>query len=420
MVLSPRVRFKTIFPQHTVMKPRGSVSSLRVLVSPAPFKGTLTAAEAADAIAQGVRSALPRAKVELCPIADGGEGTVEAIASASRGAKIHAVSVHGPLGKKTNAKFLVFENGKAGLAECAHGKTAVIEMAEASGLLLVPEKNRNPLLTTTYGTGQLILAALDAGCTNFIIGIGGSATNDGGAGMAQALGVKFFDDEGKEISVRRKEGYSVLSLENLARIDASYIDRRIAHCKFTVASDVTNPLCGEHGASVIYGPQKGATHEMVKQMDAALRNYAAVLKRDIGADIIDMQGAGAAGGLGAGLFAFLNAEFEHGADLVIEITGFEKKLAQCDLVITGEGCIDSQTCRGKAVARVALLARRHGKKAVAIGGKLGQGHKDVLALGISMIGACSKGAGGKLVKKKCFLDLKNKTAEMMRGNFKAQ
>ncbi|MFH1224863.1 MAG: glycerate kinase [Candidatus Diapherotrites archaeon] len=386
------------------MKPRGSTSSLRVLVSPAPFKGTLTAAEAADAIAQGVRSALPQAKVELCPIADGGEGTVEAIASASKGAKVHTVIVHNPLGKKTKAKFLVLPENRA-----------LIEMAEASGLLLVPENERSPLLATTFGTGQLILAALDAGCTNFIIGIGGSATNDGGAGMAQALGVKFFDGKGKEISVRREEGYCAASLENLARIDASGIDPRIARCKFTVACDVTNPLCGEHGASVIYGPQKGATHEMVKQMDAALRNYAAVLKRDIGIDVIDMQGAGAAGGLGAGLFAFLGAEFEHGADLVMEITGFEKKLAECDIVITGEGCIDSQTCRGKAVARVALLARRHGKRAVAIGGKLGQGHKDVLALGISAVGACSKGTSGKLVKKKCFLDLKNKTAEMMRG-----
>lgn len=377
----------------------------RVLVAPATFKGTLTAAEAASAMALGVKDAFPGARLSLCPLADGGEGTVDAIHSAA-GGRLRTARVHAPLGRKTKAKFLVLPR-----------RTALIEMAQASGLLLVPEKKRNPALATTYGTGQLILAALDAGCRNFIIGIGGSATNDGGAGMAQALGARFLDARGEEISFRKREGYCALSLEKLSRIDASRTDARIRRCRFVVASDVTNPLCGKQGAAMVYSKQKGATPRMAKRLDRIMRSYAETIKRDSGKDVLNRKGSGAAGGLGAGLFVFLGAKFGHGADLVMQLCGFEEKLKRCDFVITGEGCIDAQTSRGKAIARIAMLARKRRKPAVAIGGKLGKGYRKLFSLGFRRIEYATPKSGKRLFKNKCFYNLRKKTASVMRESF---
>ena len=268
---------------------------MKIVVAPDSFKGSLTAVEVSDAIAQGVREIFPEAEIVKIPMADGGDGTVQCLVNAT-GGKILREKVTGPLGDEVWASYGILGDKK----------TAVIEMAEASGLTLVPGNKRNPLITTTYGTGQLIKSALDRGCRKMIIGIGGSATNDGGAGMVQALGAKLLDKDREEI------GFGGGELKKLNRIDISNLDNRLSDTKVLVASDVNNPLCGPKGASRIYGPQKGATPEMIKKLDESLAHFAKLVKRDLHKDIKDIPGAGAAGGLGAGLIAFLNAELKSG------------------------------------------------------------------------------------------------------------
>lgn len=343
---------------------------MRIIVAPDSFKESLTAVEAAAAIANGIRQVLPEAKIEEVPVSDGGEGLVEALVSAT-GGKMVSCQVTGPLGKKVRASY--------GLLGGDQGRTAVIEMAAASGLALVPREQRNPLLTTTYGTGELIREALDAGCRRIIVGIGGSATNDGGAGMAQSLGIRLLDDQGKDIPWG---GAGLLQLE---RIDASGLDPRIQECEIVVASDVANPLCGPQGAAHVYGPQKGATPEMVIELDRGLARLAEVVRRDLGVEVLNVPGAGAAGGLGAGLMAFLGAKMRPGIELVLEAVELERKMAGAQLVFTGEGQINFQSAYGKVPVGVAQLAKRRGLPVIAVVGSIGSGAEAVYEKGIDAI-----------------------------------
>lgn len=329
---------------------------MRFVIAPDSFKGSASAREVAQAVAEGLKTALPDAECDLVPMADGGEGTVDALVAAT-GGKIVSVRVTGPLGEPVDAFFGILGDGE----------TAVIEMAAAAGLHLVPLEKRNPMVTTTYGVGELIRAALDAGCRRLIIGIGGSATNDGGAGMAQALGARLLDDQGNDI------GFGGGALGRLDRIDLSNFDRRVWDAEILVACDVTNPLTGPNGASAVYGPQKGATHEMVQQLDANLRHYAAILRRDVGVEVETVAGAGAAGGLGAGLLAFCRAKLRRGVELVTDAVRLEERVRRADLVVTGEGKLDFQTGFGKVPHGVAQVAKRYGKPVIALAGQLGEG-----------------------------------------------
>jgi len=324
---------------------------MRIIVAPDSFKGCLTAWEVAERIESGFLQVWRDAEIIKIPIADGGEGTVQALIRATQGF-IVPVDVVGPLGTPLRAYFGILGDGE----------TAVIEMAVASGLPLVPKQKRNPRLATSYGTGQLIKAALDRGCKKMIIGIGGSATNDGGAGVAQALGVKFLTKQGAELSFG---GGKLIKLDT---IDVSGIDPRLKDTEIVVACDVDNPLCGPHGATAVYGPQKGATVEMVGELDRALHHYSMVIERDLGKHIRDIPGAGAAGGLGAGLIAFLNATLKPGIDIILEATHFRDKVSSASLVITGEGYLDAQTISGKAPSGVARVAKQYGVPVIAIAG----------------------------------------------------
>ena len=328
----------------------------RIVVAPDSFKGSASAREVAEAIADGLRRALPSVEIETVPMADGGEGTVEALVEATGGRYVD-VQVTGPLGEPVQARFGLLGDGA----------TAVIEMAAASGLPLVPPHRRDPLVTTTYGTGEMIRAALDRGARRLVIGIGGSATVDGGVGMAQALGVRFLDAEGRDI------GPGGGALAHLDRIDLSGLDSRLRATEILVACDVTNPLYGPDGAAPVFGPQKGATPEMVAILDANLRHLADVIRRDLGLDVSTLPGGGAAGGLGAGLVAFCSARLRPGVELVIETVGLERRLQGADLAVTGEGALDRQTPYGKTPAGVGRLARRLGIPAVAIVGSIGEG-----------------------------------------------
>ncbi len=284
-------------------------------------------------------------------IADGGEGSVQAIIRGS-GGSFHRVQVRGPLGDPVLAEFGILKDGK----------TAVIEAAAASGLTLIPPEQRNPLLASTYGTGEVIREALQLGCRKLIIGIGGSATNDGGAGMAQALGVRFLNKAGEEI------GYGGGELERIDRIDVSGLDSRLADCECVIASDVSNPLCGDNGASAVYGPQKGATPEMVARLDKGLLQLSQIISKELGCDIAEVPGAGAAGGLGGGLIAFLSARMERGIDIVLQAADFENKVQQADLVLTGEGSTDRQTAFGKAAAGLAKIAKQYDVPVICLSG----------------------------------------------------
>lgn len=339
---------------------------MKILVAPDSFKGSLSSKEVLKAISEGIRRAIDiDAEIVGLPIADGGEGTVDALIT-SLGGKIIDVDVLGPLGNVVKGYFGVLNDG-----------TAVIEMAASSGLNLVPNDMRNPLITTTYGVGQLIKEALDAGCRKFIIGLGGSATNDGGAGMIQALGVKLLDEDGKDIP------YGGGNLHKLKKVDTSSIDKRVYESSFIVASDVTNPLCGEYGASAVYGPQKGATPEMVEILDRNLKHYSSVIKETLGKDFSDVPGAGAAGGLGFSLMAFLNAKIRSGIDIVMEASNIDEKVKSCDIVITGEGNTDFQTAYGKAPAGIARIAKKYGKPVVILSGGLGKNYKDLYDVGVT-------------------------------------
>jgi glycerate kinase len=340
---------------------------VKIVIAPDSFKGTNSALNVARAIERGIRRVAPDVEAVIVPIADGGEGTVEAVLTAA-GGELREVRVVGPLGEERGAQFGVMSGGRA-----------VIEMAAASGLPLVPEEKRNPLVTTTYGTGQLIRAALDAGCRELLIGIGGSATNDGGMGMAQALGASFRDASGRELAAGGAE------LARLADIDVSGLDPRLREARVTVACDVDNPLCGERGASAIYGPQKGATAAMIRSLDAALGNYASVIGRRLARDVAEVPGAGAAGGLGAGLMVFAGGKLTAGIDAILDIVRFDTLLDGVDLVITGEGKLDAQTAFGKVPVGVARRVRPHGIPVIAIAGDIGKGSEAVYAMGIRAV-----------------------------------
>jgi glycerate 2-kinase len=327
---------------------------MRIVIAPNAFKGSLSALEAAEAIGEGVRVAARDAELVLVPIADGGDGTVDALVAATQGER-RTLRVRGPLGDPVDAEYGLIDGGS----------TAVIEMAKAAGIALVPKEKRDPRITTTYGVGELLQHANDTGARHFIVGIGGSATNDGGAGMAQALGYHLLDQRGLELPP------GGLALTRLARIHVGGVHANWKEAEVDVACDVTNPLTGSRGASAVYGPQKGATPEMVAELDAALHHFAEIIRRDLGVDVEQLPGAGAAGGLGAGLVAFLGARLQPGAEMVVEALHLDERLTGAQLVITGEGRLDSQTARfGKGPAAVARHAKNAGIPVVAIGGSV--------------------------------------------------
>lgn len=341
---------------------------LKIVVAPNAFKGTLTAPQAAAAIARGVREVFPEAEIVEVPVADGGDGTAEALVTALHG-EFRSALVDGPLGDPVEARF--------GLV--AAGRTAVVELASSSGLALIPPARRDPMRATTYGFGQLLQASRNAGVATVIAGIGGSATNDGGAGMAQALGYRLLDARGHDL----ERGGAALA--RLQSIDPSAFDHGWRQIAVRVACDVTNPLTGPLGASAVYGPQKGADPEMVRQLDAALARFSDVIERDLGRKVSDMPGAGAAGGTGAGLIAFLDAELLPGAPLVVDAAGFDEQLKGASLVITGEGRADEQTAYGKAPGEVARRAHAAGVAVLLLAGSKGPGWEALHKLGVTAL-----------------------------------
>jgi len=344
---------------------------MKIVIAPDSFKESLSALQVASAIEAGMREVWPDADYLKLPVADGGEGTVQAMIDATGGGRIEH-EVTGPLGEPLRAFYgLVEDDGK--------GALAVIEMAAASGLESVPPARRNPLLTTSRGTGELIRIALDAGARRFVLGVGGSATNDGGAGMLQALGVRLLDADGRDIGPGGGE------LARLDRIDASALDARVAASEFQIACDVANPLVGPQGASSIFGPQKGATPAMVTQLDANLRRYAGIIQRDLGQDVANLPGAGAGGGIAAAMVVFLKGRLRPGVEIVLDAVGLDAAVRDADLVVTGEGRIDGQTVQGKTPMGVARVARAHGKPVIAIGGSLARDADAVHAHGIEAV-----------------------------------
>jgi glycerate kinase len=324
----------------------------RFLIAPQEFKGSLTATEAARIIAAGVRDALPDAVIVEAPMSDGGPGLVDAMLAALGGERIDS-EAHDPLMRPIRPSWARLANG-----------TAVIEMAAAAGLVLLRSDERDPLVATTYGSGELVRAALDRGCERIIVGVGGSATVDGGAGTMQALGARLLDAAGDELP----PGGGPLA--RLNRIDASGCEPRLARAAIRVAADVTNTLCGPTGAALMFGPQKGASVETARSLDDALAHFASIVRRDLGIDIASLRGGGAAGGLAAGLAAIAGATVEPGFDIVAEATGLDAAIAACDIVITGEGRLDAQTAYGKTAAGVAAIARTHGKRVAIIAGSI--------------------------------------------------
>ena len=341
---------------------------MRVLVAPDSFKECLSSKEVATAIAKGIRNVIPDAEVFEVPISDGGEGVLEAVMQGTE-MEIVSVTVMDPLLRPIESTYGILKNTK----------TAVVEMAKASGLELLSEHEKNPLLTSTYGTGQLIKHALDSGCEKIVVGIGGSATNDGGAGMVRALGGKFLDIEGSEL----KDGGGYLG--NLVHIDLSNFDRRIYDCKIQVACDVSNPLTGKNGASYVYGEQKGGSIGDVEFLDKNLSHYAHIIKKDVGVDVLTIPGTGAAGGTGAGLLAFLNATLVNGIELILKTIGIETVLTKVDLVITGEGKIDEQTLNGKSILGIATMAKRHNVPVIVLTGKVGGKIDAIYGVGVTAI-----------------------------------
>ncbi len=338
---------------------------MKIVIAPDSFKGSLTALQVAEAIETGLRRVFPDATIEKIPMADGGEGTVQSLVDATDG-EILTAQVLDPLGNPIDAQYGVLGDGV----------TAVIEMAAASGLTLVPPDKRDPRITTTYGTGELIRAALAHGCRKLIIGIGGSATNDGGAGMAQALGAKLLTASGEQI------GPGGGSLATLSSINLSELDPRIAETETVVACDVNNPLTGKQGASHVYGPQKGATPEMIEVLDTNLTHFDKIVQRDLSKSVGNVPGAGAAGGLGAGLIAFLDASLKSGIDIVTEAAQLSKRFVGADLVLTGEGQINFQTVFGKTPVGVAKVAKTHNIPVIAIAGSIADNSDGVYDAGI--------------------------------------
>lgn len=342
---------------------------MRILIASDSFKGSLSSAQVAENIKAGILRVYSDAEIKYISVADGGEGTVEAVISGS-GGKIVNTPVMGPDGKMLDSFFGILEDG-----------SAIIEMAAASGLPLVPEPERDIMKATTYGTGQLLKAAMDNGCPKIYIGVGGSATNDGGIGMAQALGASFKDDRGEEI------GFGGGQLGKIAKIDVSSMDERLGRTEIIVMSDVTNPLCGSAGASAVYGPQKGASPEQVVLLDEGLSHLAKVIEETLTIDIRNMKGAGAAGGLGGGLAAFTGAVIRSGIDAVLDMSDFAKKAEWADLIITGEGRIDFQSAYGKVISGIARRAGKYGVPIAAIAGSLSEGAQEVYKIGISCMEA---------------------------------
>lgn len=341
---------------------------MKFVIAPDSFKESLTALEVATAIETGFKRVFPDADYVKLPMADGGEGTVQSLVDATQG-KLIECEVTAPLGDKVKSFF-----GLSG-----DGKTAIIEMAAASGLHLVPPEKRNPLLTTSYGTGELIKLALDLGVESFILGIGGSATNDGGVGMLQALGMQCLDSQDKPI------GFGGAELANIVKIDVQQLDPRLQQVHIEVACDVNNPLCGECGASAIFGPQKGATPEMVKQLDAALSHFAEIAERDCGKQIRDQAGAGAAGGMGGGLLLLPSVQLKAGIQIVLERLHLIDYVKDADVVITGEGRIDAQSIMGKTPIGVARTAKQFNKPVIAIAGCLREDYDVVFDHGIDAV-----------------------------------
>jgi glycerate kinase len=347
---------------------------MRILIAPDKFKGSLDASGAARAMAHGFSAGWPEAEVVTCPLGDGGEGTMELLVAAT-GGKTIACEVTGPLGERRTAP----------LGILGDGRTAMVEMAAASGLALVPPQKRDPRYTTTAGTGDLIRHALDEGLRRIIVGIGGSATNDGGAGMAMALGARFLDEHGDDLP------HGAIYLNNLETIDLSGLDPRIREAAVVVASDVINPLLGDAGASHVYGPQKGASEYDVRLLEAALARLAEVTSRHTSAGHESKPGAGAAGGLGFGLMAFTGAAVLPGIDVVMKAVGFERKLAGCGLVLTGEGRLDAQTAYGKTVTGVARVAGGHGIPVLALAGEVAEGAEQLRELGVTALIGIARG-----------------------------
>ncbi len=341
---------------------------MKIVVAPNAFKGSLTATEAAIAMEAGIRRILPNAEVVQVPVADGGDGLVDVAVEALNG-EIRSLLVRGPRNSPVEANYCYVESMNL----------VTVEMALASGLAFLPEDLQDPTLTTTFGTGELIKAGLDLGVKRINVGIGGSATNDGGIGMAQALGVRFLDKDGRELP-----GIGD-SLVSIARIDLSGLDPRIKETTVEAVCDVENPLYGPEGAAFVYGPQKGASPEQVKELDKGLRNLAELIKKDLGMDVANMPGAGAAGGLGGGLHAFLGAKLCKGIDLIFDLVGLPEKLSGADLALTGEGQIDFQTVFGKAPGGVGVAAKAQGIPCFAIAGSIGKELGDLHDSGINAV-----------------------------------
>ncbi|NLO85805.1 MAG: glycerate kinase [Clostridiales bacterium] len=339
---------------------------MKVLVSMDSFKGSCSAQKAGEAVCAGILKAFPQAKTVNLPVADGGEGTVDAVLAGLEGAERRACRVTGPLGDLAEAVYAITKD-----------RAAVIEMSAASGILLIPTQKLDAMNTTTYGVGEMILSALDQGCTTIIMGLGGSATNDGGAGMAQALGASLRDKAGKELA------FGGGALRDLHTVDLTNLDPRLKDCRFLLASDVCNPLCGDIGASAVFGPQKGASPQQVKQLDQGLANWAIKLAEQTGTDMKDAPGAGAAGGLGGGMLALLPAKFHGGIHLILDMLGFDAQAKDADWVVTGEGKLDAQTVYGKVPVGVAQRAKAQGCPLVtALVGCIGAGAEAVYEHGI--------------------------------------
>ncbi len=341
---------------------------MKILVAPDSFKESLSAIQVANSITKGILNVLPQASITQIPISDGGEGLLDTLINGLGGNQIKII-VKDPLLRDIQAKYGVLKDGN----------TAVIEMATASGLELLNKNEKNPMITSSFGTGQLIANALDRGCTQFIIGIGGSATNDGGMGMIRALGGEFLNKNNDEI------GMGGGALDQLHTINLTNFDKRISNCHFTVACDVTNPLTGPNGASFVYGTQKGGTPNQLKQLDKNLKNYASVIRNVYGFEVEKINGTGAAGGLGAALLAFFNANLVNGIDLVLEYFEVEKYIKHVDLIITGEGNIDAQTLQGKTISGIARLAKNNNIPVIAITGKIGKDIDQLYEIGIHSV-----------------------------------
>lgn len=342
---------------------------MKFLLASDSYKGSLSTLQVAEQIKKGVMKVFPDAEFICVPVADGGEGTVDTMVS-NLGGEYRTVEVTAPDGRRIKAQYGLLKN-----------KKVVIEMAAASGLPIVPKENRNVMKATTYGTGEMIRAALSEDCDQIYIGIGGSATNDGGVGMAQALGYSFRDINGCEV------GFGGGELKKIVTIDASNVDKRLKDKQIVVMSDVTNPLCGKTGASAIYGPQKGATPDQVKELDEGLKHFARLVKEQMGLDLLDMPGAGAAGGLGAGLVAFTGAKIKSGIETVLEVAGFKEKLDWADIVITGEGKIDSQSVLGKVISGISEMAKEKDVPVIAVSGAIDYGAEVIYEKGVSTMEA---------------------------------